>query len=281
MSRAVRASPAAAVAALASLALAPATAAPAKLDARCADVSRGELVRIAEATGPDEVRLDDGRHVRLVSVAGPWSPLAGPQRGADLGGLAGRARDRLGSLASDWDFRLIGRGTDRHGRVTGDLVRVVDRVSLAATLVDEGLARVEPDGDGCARGLLGLEAKARAAGAGLWAEAAFAPVAAADARLVASQGSYALVEGRVVSVGHSGTRTYINFGSDLRRDFAVVIDDKNRAAIEAAGFGSQRLEGRTIRVRGIVSARDPAARDDEGGARIRVTVPEQIEWVQR
>jgi endonuclease YncB( thermonuclease family) len=251
---------------------------PVRADPRCLGAIEPEPVRIAAALGADTVRLGDGRVVRLAGIVGPRPPLAGRGRDLDLGELSETARARLAALASDWEFSLARRGTDRHGRTVGHLVRVVDRVSLAATLVGEGLAKVVPDGDACARGHLDLEARARAAERGLWREAALKPFAAVDHGLAGEQGSYAIVEGRVVSVGRSGTRTYLNFGTDLRRDFAVVIDDKSRAAIEAAGFGPAKLDGKTIRVRGLVTALDPSGRD---GARIAITMPEQIEWVKR
>ena len=78
-----------------------------------------------------------------------------------------------------------------------------------------------------------------------------------------------MVEGKVLSVRQAGATTYLNFGRNWTRDFAVTISRRMVAAFEAAGLSPKSLENRRIRVRGFVEAR--------GGPRIEVLRVGQVE----
>jgi hypothetical protein len=78
-----------------------------------------------------------------------------------------------------------------------------------------------------------------------------------------------VVEGKVLSVRQAGATTYLNFGRNWTRDFAVTISRRMVAAFEAAGLAPKSLENRRIRVRGYVEAR--------GGPRIEMLRVGQIE----
>lgn len=261
---------------------------------------------VAGIAGPAALRLDDGRTVRLAGIAAAFAPLdeiaaahavengasdpgpdvpremddrrppaapGEPDAGRAFDADAARALERLAEGARV-SIRPVGSGPDRHGRIVAHVTREPDGLWLSAALVGEGLARVVPrTGDAaCTRALQGVEAEARRAGRGLWAEAAFAPRRADDPALAAAAGRYALIEGRVLSTGHAGTRYYLNFGRSFRSDFTAVIDDKNVGRFRAAGLEPQTLAGRTVRLRGWVTARD--------GGMMVLTLPEEIEWVE-
>ena len=51
-----------------------------------------------------------------------------------------------------------------------------------------------------------------------------------------------LVEGRVLSVRQAGAATYLNFGRNWTRDFAVTISRRVLPSFEAAGLGPKSLE---------------------------------------
>ena len=72
-----------------------------------------------------------------------------------------------------------------------------------------------------------------------------------------------------MSVRQAGATTYLNFGRDWTRDFAVTISRRMVPAFEAAGLSPKSLENRRIRVRGFVEAR--------GGPRIDVLRVGQVE----
>jgi hypothetical protein len=78
-----------------------------------------------------------------------------------------------------------------------------------------------------------------------------------------------LVEGKVLSVRQAGAMTYLNFGRNWTRDFAVTIPKRMIGAFETAGVLLKSLENQRIRVRGWVEAR--------GGPRIEVLRVGQIE----
>jgi hypothetical protein len=82
-------------------------------------------------------------------------------------------------------------------------------------------------------------------------------------------GRFTVAEGRVLSVRQAGATTYLNFGRNWTRDFAVTISRRMIPAIEAAGLAPKSLENKRIRVRGYVEAR--------GGPRIEVRQAGQIE----
>jgi hypothetical protein len=87
--------------------------------------------------------------------------------------------------------------------------------------------------------------------------------------ILAGIGRFAVVEGRVLSVRQAGATTYLNFGRNWTRDFAVTIPRRIIAAFETAGLAPKSLENRRIRVRGWVEART--------GPRIEVLQVGQIE----
>jgi hypothetical protein len=78
-----------------------------------------------------------------------------------------------------------------------------------------------------------------------------------------------VIEGKILSVRQAGATTYLKFGRNWTRDFAVTISRRTLSAFDAAGIAVKSLENRRVRVRGWVEAR--------GGPRIEVLHPGQIE----
>jgi hypothetical protein len=141
-------------------------------------------------------------------------------------------------------------------------------------LLGQGHARVSASiGDkDCADALLTAERGARAARLGLWADPNFAPLSSENLTgLAAAIGHFALVEGKILSVRESGATIYVNFGRRWTRDFTVTIPKRQRRSFAAAGLDPDRLQGRRIRVRGVIERR--------GGPIIEAAAPEQIELV--
>ncbi|MGD0438882.1 MAG: hypothetical protein ABSB86_20655 [Bryobacteraceae bacterium] len=89
------------------------------------------------------------------------------------------------------------------------------------------------------------------------------------ADVLAEQGHFALVEGKVVSVRESGATIYVNFGRRWSRDFTVTILKRNARNFTAAGLEPKTLSGRRVRVRGWI--------EERGGPWIEAARPEQIE----
>jgi len=216
----------------------------------------------AEATGAAELRLADGRIVKLPGVAVP------PEAAAD-------ARAFLSRLVADNGLRMVPLrpAPDRWGRIVAHLVTVsAQPVWVEAALVGAGLGvpNLFPGEETCVQALLAAEDRARAARLGLWAIERGPVLQAGDAAALASaRGRFVVVEGAVVRVGHRDYATFIDFGRNWRDDLALFVPRAERAAIERTLGPLADLRGRTIRVRGIL---EPGERP-----RIRVTRAEAIQ----
>ncbi len=104
---------------------------------------------------------------------------------------------------------------------------------------------------------------------GIWGNASAIKNAESPGDILAGIGRFMVVEGRVLSVRQAGATTYLNFGRNWTRGFAVTIPKRMIATFEAAGISLKSLENQKIRVRGWVEAR--------GGPRIEVLRVGQIE----
>ena len=222
--------------------------------------------------------LDDGREVRLAAIEVPQLPL--PQEsGAAPGGAA--ARDALVSLFAGAEVMLRqaeSQKTDRYGRVVAYAFAAHDGVerSAQAELIELGAARVgaRVANRTCAAELLSRESAACRAKLGLWASPYYDLLNAENPTAVlAEQGHFALVEGKVVSVRESGATIYVNFGRRWTEDFTVTILKRNERSFTAAGLEPKTLTGRHIRVRGWI--------EERGGPWIEAAHPEQIELTDR
>ncbi|MGJ3263554.1 MAG: thermonuclease family protein [Salinarimonas sp.] len=233
----------------------------AALDCRAAPIPD----RIAAIPARGEMLLESGETLRLAGV-----------RLADAGPAGAAARDALdGLIGAEVRVRALAPEPDRWGRRAGavELAREAGGTpDLAADLVSRGLARVDPGPDGllCRPALLDLEAGARRDGLGLWADPAERVLQAGEQEaLAASAGRFVLVEGVVRRVGVRERRTYLDFGFSWARGFTVIVPEPVWARLEAMGLDSDALEGRRMRVRGIIEMwRGPA---------VRITAAEAIE----
>jgi len=97
--------------------------------------------------------------------------------------------------------------------------------------------------------LFSAEWEARSQKRGLWEYEDYA-VRSTDPNLLAQDmDSWQIVEGIVVDAQVRGGRTYLNFGSDYRTDFTVVVGEKIAAQMDEA---PESLIGARIEVRGWI-----------------------------
>ncbi len=244
-----------------------------------ANACSGEIVAHGTASRVGDGRsfvLDDGREVRLAAIEVP--PLS-QDSGASASGTA--AKDGLAALLGDADIVLKQaepQKTDRYGRIVayGFITRDGSERLIQGELLAAGLARAAPRSSGraCALELLSRESAARRAKLGLWAGSYYDPLDAENpAAVLAKQGRFALVEGKVVSVRESGATIYVNFGRRWSTDFTVTILKRNERSFKAAGLEPKTLAGRRVRVRGFI--------EERGGPWIEAARPEQIEITDR
>lgn len=226
-----------------------ALAAPCQFDTQ----GEGRVAAIADARS---VRLDDGREVRLTGIE-----------------ATATTKQALTSLLAGRDVIL--RGTDdtpdRYGR-QGALVFVGESdIPVQAMLLAQGDAVVSAEitDKECAAALTSSEAEARRQKKGNWADATAIKNAESPDDILAGIGRFMVVEGKVLSVRQAGAMTYLNFGRNWTRGFAVTISKRMLPAFETAGVSLKSLENRRIRVRGWV--------EGNTGPRIDVRLVGQVE----
>jgi endonuclease YncB( thermonuclease family) len=239
-------------------------------------IARGAAGRVGDGRS---FVLDDGREVRLAAIEVPPLSQESGESGAVRSGAA--ARDGLAALFAGAEIVLKQaepQKADRYGRIVAYafVTRDGSERLIQGELLAAGFARVAPrvNGRACAVELLSRESTARLAKLGLWAGSYYDSLDAEDpAAVLARQGRFALVEGKVVSVRESGATIYVNFGRRWSTDFTVTILKRNERSFTAAGLEPKKLSGRRIRVRGWI--------EERGGPWIEAARPEQIELTDR
>jgi endonuclease YncB( thermonuclease family) len=218
--------------------------------------------RVAAVIDVRTFRLEDGREVRLAGIEPANSDRA---KGAAA----------LAAILAGHDVTLHGQDDtpDRYGRQPAFVFLEGVETPVQSELLSRGEALAAPnvaDKD-CAKILAGAEAGARQAKKGTWADPTAIKNAESPGDILAGIGRFMVVEGKVLSVRQAGATTYLNFGRNWTRDFAVTISRRMIPAFEAAGLAPKSLENRRIRVRGYIEAR--------GGPRIEALLVGQIEML--
>jgi len=229
--------------------------------AGCAFEPQGEG-RAVDIIDARSFRLQDGREVRLAGI----EPVS-PEKPS-----ASRAQ-ALGKILTGREVKLRGEDDtpDRYGRQPAFVFLTASETLVQGELLAQGEALVSATvaDKECASVLMAAEAAARQAKRGIWADPTAIKNTESPGDILAGIGRFTLVEGKVLSVRQAGATTYLNFGRNWTRDFAVTISRRVLPVFEAAGVVPKSLENRRIRVRGFVEAR--------GGPRIEVLRAEQIE----
>jgi endonuclease YncB( thermonuclease family) len=225
----------------------------------CAFEPQGEG-RVAAVLDARSFRLEDGREVRLAGI----EPVA-----------AGKSRDTsaLSAILAGREVTLSGPDDtpDRYGRQSAFVFLATSETPVQVQLLAQGaaLASATVIDKGCVSVLAAAEAVGRQAKLGAWGDPTAIKNAESPGDILAGIGRFMVVEGKVLSVRQAGATTYLNFGRNWSRDFAVTISRRTLPLFETAGVALKSLENKRIRVRGWVEAR--------GGPRIEVLRVEQIE----
>ena len=229
--------------------------------APCAFAPQGEG-RVVAVIDARSFRLEDGREVRLAGIELAVQETRAGERARALAAIIAGREVRLSGLDD---------APDRYGRQTAFVWLLPEETLVQGELLARGEAIVSadvPDRE-CAAFLLAGEAGSRGAKRGIWADAAAIKNTESGGAILAGIGRLTLVEGKVLSVRQAGATTYLNFGRNWTRDFAVTIPRRSLADLAAAGLVPKSLENKRIRVRGFVEARP--------GPRIEVRQAAQIE----
>jgi endonuclease YncB( thermonuclease family) len=231
----------AAVSAAASpLAAGPASAAPCEFEPQ----GEGRVTAVLDARS---FRLQDGREVRLAGIEAPASEKSVQQSQA------------LGAMLIGRDVRLGATDDtpDRYGRQTAFAFLATSEIPVQAELLMQGeaVASASVADKECAAALMAAEAAGRDAKRGIWADPTVIKNTESPGDILTGIGRFTLAEGKVLSVRQAGATTYLNFGRNWTRDFAVTIPRRALAGFAAAGLVPKSLESKRIRIRGFVEAR--------------------------
>jgi endonuclease YncB( thermonuclease family) len=247
----------AAMASICGLILVVAAAADRAIAAPCTFAPQGEG-RVAAVIDARTLRLQDGREIRLAGIE-----PAGKADGAAA----------LSAIVAGRDVTLSGDDDtpDRYGRQPAFVYLASSETPVQSELLAKGEALVSGSvtDKACAQALVAAEGAAREAKQGVWADPAAIKNTESPGDILAKIGQFMVVEGKVLSVRQAGATTYLNFGRNWTRDFAVTIPKRMVGTFEAVGIGLKSLENRRIRVRGFIEAR--------GGPRIEALRVGQIE----
>jgi micrococcal nuclease len=237
--------------------------------AAACELDEGPVRAVAAVIDGETLRLDDGGEVRLIGALAPRSRDADAD--PEIWLPEQEARGVLERLVGGQTVALAfaGTRTDRNGRMLAHAFvgAGAARVWVQGYMVENGHARAYalPGNAVCIAELMVLEARARAAGLGLWRNAAYAVRTADRPRdLLRQRETFQLVEGRVRSVSDAKGHVYLNFGDDWHTDFTAHLGAEPRrqleramtggAAGDSAGFAA--LNGRRVRVRGWITWRN-------------------------
>ena len=225
----------------------------------CAFEPQGEG-RVDAVIDATTFRLSDGREVRLSGI----EPIT-TEKANSASALAAIVAGREVTLRWHDDT------PDRYGRQPALVFLDSSETPVQSLLLEQGEALVSSTvtDKECASILTAAEALARQAKRGTWASPAAIKNPESPGDILAGIGRFTVVEGKVLSVRQAGATTYLNFGRNWTRDFAVTISRRVLPAFEAAGIALKSLENQRIRVRGFVEARS--------GPRIEVLRVGQIE----
>lgn len=199
-------------------------------------------LEVLDEVGPrGEIRLASGARVILDSLR--WPEASDLAREAQVW-LDARRGARL---------TVIPRGEpDRWGRERADIQAGDGDDDLAGGLIAAGLAFADANEADllCRPALRLLEASARARRLGLWRGPVLSATDGAALRI--ASGRFAVVEGRVRHVGERGARTYLDFGARGADALTVTVSKRTWRMVRARGLSAASLEGRSVRVRGVL-----------------------------
>ena len=216
--------------------------------------------RVAAIIDGRSFRLEDGREVVLAGIES-----VGAEKSKNISALSAIVAGREVTLSGQDD------SPDRYGREPAFAFLAASQAPVQAQLLAQGAALAsgnEIDKE-CASVLAAAEAAGREAKLGVWADSSAIKNAESPGDILAGIGRFMVVEGKVLSVRQAGATTYLNFGRNWTRDFAVTISKRALPAFEAGGMLLKSLENKRIRVRGWVETR--------GGPRIEALHVGQIE----
>ncbi len=216
------------------------------------DLKQAATTRVDKVIDGQTVLMTDGKIVRLLGIDYPF------MTGDSEGGPSILGKATLEQLLPKGKEVLLyqnkSRETGRINRMGHALAHLVikDRDEwVNGALVARGVAWTATDSTNpaMAEQLYKLEDDARKSQKGLWSKNSPFGLLTPD---TASQGNgaFRVIEGTVNRAATSKNNLYLNFGTDWKKDFTVMVTPAIRKSLSKRGIDAMALSGQKIRVRG-------------------------------
>ena len=223
-----------------------------------AELITGEIGTAGRIIDGDSFVLSSGLSVRLAAIETPKPALRAQNRAAWP--FAAQARAGLLGLIKDRQVALFygGEKRDRYKRAVAQIYTLSPDgrpdLWVQQELVRLGLARVLTQANQAvdSEKLYAQEARARAAGRGIWSHPFYDIRGPEPNQLAQYVDSTQIVEGIILSTADVRGRIYLNFGVDYKTDFTVSVAKKHVKDFAKANVDLLGLEGARIRVRGWI-----------------------------
>lgn len=232
--------------------------------------------RVDTVIDAQTILMKDGKIVRLLGLGYPLPT------GEDMDNSMIAAKERLEALLPEstevmlYQKRQVAdakRGRmNRMGHLLAHLVKKDSEEWINGTLAAEGLAWVVTDAANpeMAEQLYVLEDNARKDGKGLWVKDSVNGLLTPDT-VNEAEGQFRVIEGTVNRASTSKNNLYLNFGTDWRKDFTLMVSADLRRRLSRKNVDAMSLAGKTIRVRGWIR--------NWNGPFIELETPERLEIV--
>ena len=238
--------------------------------AAACEADGAQPVVVQDVTNLGDIRLADGRSVRLAGLH--W-----PER------ARGRERERLAAAVRAHVLHervglVVRASADRWGRLPGDLFISRDGkppLWLQGELAEDGMALAWPEAASraCWRALLERDTLGRLARSGVWSALARRPL---HARLPAGQrvpiSERVVYEGLVHSVRRGRAVTFVNFVGPRGTTPSWLIDRKLAGELQRAGRDPATFAGKRLVLRANYRA--------EPRLTLRVSMPEAVDVIE-
>lgn len=226
-------------------------------------------VKVTEVIDGDTVRLSNGKLLRYIGMDTPEIRIKEGEEFIYAPQLFSLEAKKFNEQLVEGKFVKIEFDVDKvdkYGRMLGYCY--VDDVFVNAKLVQEGLAVVytRPPNVKYADRFIELQRSAREAKKGLWG--AYEVINHSEAHKYIDQ--VRTVKGKVLNTYDSGKTVYLNFGSDYKTDFTVVIFKDSLKFFQEKGISPLTFyKKKTIQVTGKIKKYN--------GPEIVVNTPGEIE----
>ncbi len=246
----------------------------------------GERGKVARVIDGDSFVLNSGLVVRMAQIEAPRI------RTGDNAGIEARAALNAIIGGKDVELKYGGMRRDRSGRALAQVFISTGILSepiwANIEMLRSGNARVHTYADNRARieDFWLAEREARRAGRGLWNNSAYQVRFATPEALIGAEGSFQLIEGKIISIEQNTSVIKLYFGSDKGKSVAALIPMRAWQLWQGGINSILALEGRDIRIRGRVNppqverqTKSKTKTFPAHGPQIWLDHPEQIEFI--